>query len=74
MLRNKPNGDAIAAGLPDDGIGLADQGTGAKAYGEAVGVYLAFVVDKMADRASSIVLGMRRVKACEMYLAVRLFL
>ena len=23
--------DAIAAGLPDDGIGLADQGTGAKA-------------------------------------------
>lgn len=46
--------DAIAAGLPDDGIGLADQGTGAKAYGEAVGVYLAFVVDKMADRSSSI--------------------
>ena len=45
---------ALAAGLTDDGVGLADGGTGAHAYGEAVGVYLAFVVDKLADRGSTI--------------------
>jgi putative DNA methylase len=33
---------------------LRDGGTGATAYAEAVGVYLAFVVDKMTDRNSSI--------------------
>ena len=46
--------DALAAGLADDGVGLADGGTGARAYGEAIGVYLAFVVDKLADYHSSI--------------------
>lgn len=46
--------DAVAAGLADDGVGLADGGTGARAYGEAIGVYLAFVVDKLADRCSSL--------------------
>lgn len=46
--------DALASGLPDDGIGLADGGAGALAYGQAVGVYLAFSVDKLADRTSSI--------------------
>ena len=52
--QKKAEADAIAAGLPDDGVGLADGGTGARAYGEAVGVYLAFVVDKLADYHSSI--------------------
>lgn len=46
--------DAVSAGLADDGVGLADGGTGARAYGEAIGVYLAFVVDKLADYHSSI--------------------
>lgn len=46
--------DAVAAGMPDDGAGLADGGSGALAYGQAVGVYLAFVLDKLADRSSSI--------------------
>ena len=46
--------DALAAGLADDGSGLADGGTGARAYGEAIGVYLAFVVDKLTDYHSSI--------------------
>ena len=46
--------DALASGLPDDGIGLADGGAGALAYGQAVGVYLAFSVDKLADYNSSI--------------------
>lgn len=38
----------------NDHIALSEGGSGARAYGEAVGVYLAFVVDKMADRGSSI--------------------
>lgn len=46
--------DAIVAGLPNDHIGLALNGVGAKAYSEAVGVYLGFVVSKLADRGSSI--------------------
>ncbi len=46
--------DAIAAGMPNDHIRIADGGNGARAYGEAVGVYLAFTVDKMADLSNSL--------------------
>ena len=46
--------DAIVAGLPDDSTPLRDGGTGAKAYAEAVGVYLAFAIDRLADYNSSI--------------------
>lgn len=46
--------DAVAAGMPDDGMGLADGGAGALAYGQAVGVYLAFLVDQLANHLSSI--------------------
>lgn len=46
--------DAVAAGLADDCVGLADGGTGARAYGEAIGVYLAFAVDKCSNLWSSI--------------------
>lgn len=46
--------DAVAAGLADDGVGLADGGTGARAYGEAIGVYLAFVIDQLTNQCSSI--------------------
>jgi putative DNA methylase len=46
--------DAMAAGMPDDGRGLDAGGTGATAYAEAVGVYLAFGVDRLADRSSTI--------------------
>lgn len=52
--QDKAEQDAIAAGLPDDHIPLADGGSGALAYGQAVRVYLAFVVDKMSDYHSSI--------------------
>ena len=52
--QEKVREDAIAAGVPDDGVGLADDGTGATAYGQAVGVYLAFLVDKLADYHSTI--------------------
>jgi len=46
--------DAIAAGLPDDHQPLAKIGAGATAYAEAVGVYLAFAIDRLADYNSSI--------------------
>ena len=46
--------DAIGAGLPDDGKPLRDGGTGATAYAEAVGVYLAFALSRLADRGSTI--------------------
>ena len=45
--------DAIVAGLPDDSTPLREGGTGATAYAEAVGVYLAFAVDKGANYWSS---------------------
>ena len=46
--------DAIVAGLPDDSTPLRDGGTGAKAYTEAVGVYLAFALDKCSVYWSSL--------------------
>ncbi len=52
--QQKAEADAVAAGVFNDHIALSEGGSGARAYGEAVGVYLAFVVDKMADRGSSI--------------------
>lgn len=46
--------DAVAAGLANDHIALSEGGPGARAYGEAVGVYLAFSINKLADRCSNI--------------------
>ena len=47
--------DALAAGLSDDPTPLRDGGTGAKAYAEAVSVYLAFGDFKIvADTSSTI--------------------
>lgn len=46
--------DARASGMVDDGIGLDDGGTGALAYGQAVGVYLAFVIDQLTNQCSSL--------------------
>ena len=46
--------DAIDVGRADDSIPLRDGGTGATAYAEAVGVYLTFALNKLADRGSSI--------------------
>jgi putative DNA methylase len=52
--RERVKMDAIAAGMPDDGKGIDSGGTGASAYAEAVGVYLALAVDKIADRNSTV--------------------
>ena len=46
--------DAVAAGMPDNGVPLCEGGTGTTAYAEAISVYLAFAVDKLADRQSAI--------------------
>ena len=46
--------DAAGAGLSEDGFGLDQGGCGATAYAEAVGVYLAFAVDKGANYWSTI--------------------
>lgn len=52
--QKKAEADAVAAGVPDDSIPLTEGGKGAKAYGEAVGVYLGFLVDKLADLGNSL--------------------
>lgn len=52
--QKKAEADAVAAGLADDGQGLGEGGAGARAYGEAIGVYLAFVVDQLTNQCSSI--------------------
>lgn len=52
--QQKAEADAVAAGMNNDHIALAEGGIGARAYGEAVGVYLGFSIDKMTDRGSSL--------------------
>ena len=46
--------DAKAKGMPDDGIHLNKGGKCASAYGEAVSVYLGFLIDKLTDYNSTI--------------------
>jgi putative DNA methylase len=50
----KAKDDALAAGMPDDGRGLDEGGSGATAYAQAVGVYLTFAISRTADRGSTI--------------------
>lgn len=45
---------AVAAGMADDGVELNVGGRGATAYAQAVGVYLAFAISKLANIGSSI--------------------
>ena len=52
--QQKAEADAIAAGMANDHLPLRSGGDGAKAYGEAVGAYLAFLVDKLADLGNSL--------------------
>lgn len=42
------------AGKGKDGVGLSDGGSGALAYAQAVCVYLAFAIDKLADYGSTL--------------------
>ncbi|MBN2002051.1 MAG: DUF1156 domain-containing protein [Anaerolineae bacterium] len=52
--REKIFADAIATSSLDDNIPLCEGGIGALAYAEAVSVYLAFSVDRLANYSSSI--------------------
>ncbi|MGB4977261.1 MAG: hypothetical protein WBR35_11030, partial [Anaerolineae bacterium] len=52
--RERVKRDALAAGLPDNGSSLAAGGTGAAAYADAVGVYLACGISRSADFWSSL--------------------
>ena len=51
--RERIRHDAVAAGLPDDGVPLRAGGAGATAYAEAVGVYLTFANSRNANSCSS---------------------
>ena len=52
--RERIQADALAAGLLDDDQPLAQGGSGARAYGEAVSVYLGMNISKIADRGSTL--------------------
>lgn len=52
--RAKIIADAKVAGLVNDGLGLAQGGKEATAYGEAVAVYLGFVIEQVANHSSTI--------------------
>ena len=52
--REQIDADALADGMNPDSTPLRDGGKGAKAYAEALSVYLGFVVDKCSDYWSSI--------------------
>lgn len=50
----KVKSDAVSCGMVSDDVGLDADGTGAEAYAQAVGVYLALVADRMTDAHSSL--------------------
>lgn len=45
--------DAKKAGMREDSTSISNGGSGSKAYAEAISIYLAFLVDKMADYNSA---------------------
>ncbi len=53
--RQKIIEDSIAAGLPDDGLGIESGGSQATAYADAVVTLIAFAINKMADLGNSLV-------------------
>lgn len=62
-VQRKVENDALAFGYKNDNKSIAEAGKGAKAYGQAVGVYLSFAVDKAADAWSSLVSWRNTVEA-----------
>jgi putative DNA methylase len=53
-LIQKVKADCINSGMHDDDRGLDAGGSGATAYGEAVGVYLGFACSRLTDRFSTV--------------------
>jgi putative DNA methylase len=52
--REQVKQDSLPAGFPDDKRPLASEGVGNTAYADAVVTYMAFAVDKMSDRHSTL--------------------
>jgi putative DNA methylase len=52
--RELVHSDALAAGLGDNGVRLADGGNGASAYADAIAVYLALSVSRLTDYSCSL--------------------
>lgn len=52
-VRQEVLSDALAVGL-GDGVGLEAGGSGAKAYADAIAVYLALSISRLTDRCSSL--------------------
>jgi len=46
--------DALTSGMADDGLGLDQGGTGALAYAQAAGMYLAFAISKVSNIGSTV--------------------
>lgn len=53
-VQDKAASDAFAAGLSPHGGHISKGGTGALAYGQAIGIYLAILVDMLADHNSTV--------------------
>lgn len=53
-VRDKVVTDALTSGMSAEGSLLREGGAGAVAYGEAISVYLAFLVDMLADHHSTV--------------------
>lgn len=54
-VRHEVKGAALDAGLAEDKIGIDQGGSGAQAYADAIGTYLAFSLDKAAEYGCTIV-------------------
>ncbi len=54
QARQQIESDGLATGMSSDPTPLRDSGTGAKAYAEAVSVYLYFCIGKLTDLANSL--------------------
>lgn len=52
--RNQIIADATASGMESNGLGIDDGGLGATAYGDALAVYLAFIIEQVANHSSTI--------------------
>lgn len=53
-VRSIANRDAISAGMIDDELGLDAGGTNSKAYADAISVYLAFSISRVANVGSTV--------------------
>ncbi|MDR2141352.1 MAG: DUF1156 domain-containing protein [Deltaproteobacteria bacterium] len=53
-IQSEVKNDSIKSGWSNDGDGLEEGGTGAKAYSQAIIVYLSFLIDKLVDYHSNL--------------------